>query len=1109
VGDVTKRLKLEPTGVEALRAVHSRLKGVHEFLAGALEAVRGQDGRSAFVEALGTLVPWAGSVLQATANAASESLPPVKFLLQLFEDLTELDDPNELGLLACTLAYQRAVEQAVPALWNDEDWMRVRGVERSFPAPPTEQYDFATFTWDDPLAHPFIKEAAPLLEAFAERLGLGANETRRLQRDVHARFVQNLKGIVSHGKTRERFAPFAERIALGSNDGKLRNALLEHADTQRWLFEERPVLGAEAFALGDVYTEPTCTVLRWGEIGPARNPFDPQLPRKELLGSVFQIFSDPDYRDAVFVQGPAGSGKSSFTVRLCAALFEAGLSPIRIELKHIDARPGLSLVDAFARAFERNDLHRFPGRPRFLPQGADHGRDLLALFNEEIAFRGRSICPYVLILDGWDELPLTGSDNYLERLRALLRDLRETFLLRREPAFPVRIVLAGRPSNFLAQTGLLNAGTRVLTLQPWLPDDLQRFMQRIERMEATAAPASGMRSTRAKSLPPPAIRAALVERLRQAEHGGGLDALGSPLIALLCLRFLTDRAAADETSGHVTRVDELLNDTTTLYRHLVDLVVAKAAKPPTADFDPQRAGMFAGSQLRLLLHRTAEAMSVLGVENIGRDELALRLGGDEELEQKLGELEHEHLSRLMISFFFKGGHPSLGCEFSHKSFREYLFAEAIVRALLGYGTAVEASGLGSPPKRLDRDYWKEFDGDDPRFALSRRLCDLLAPQWLTSEVSVHVRRLISWEVTREDGETPPDAAPSSPLSRRVVWQHVRDGLDDLWNWWGEGVHLRPQPQRRKKEKVYDWQAPLADEVARQSRFRSESEIRPPPIRLTTVDAHLGEALCLLATSVHAALAPLHDASSTAHSSAPPDGEAPDSGAFRFAPSGRRPEYFRYFAFRIGAAGYRPSGEFPAFAWLEGVDLRGAQLDNLDFSGANLSGADLSHASLRGALLVGANLSAANLSGANLNNADLGSANLRNALLQSANLSRANLAGASLGRAVLISADLDSALLGNADLGGANLRGANLSGALLGSANLSRALLSSANLSGARVENANLSDVLLICTTLDHADLRGAIVTQAQLDEASGTDVLLDEGLTIRSRRRQRLSKPAP
>ena len=77
-------------------------------------------------------------------------------------------------------------------------------------------------------------------------------------------------------------------------------------------------------------------------------------------------------------------------------------------------------------------------------------------------------------------------------------------------------------------------------------------------------------------------------------------------------------------------------------------------------------------------------------------------------------------------------------------------------------------------------------------------------------------------------------------------------------------------------------------------------------------------------------------------------------------------------------------------WLDGLDLRGAVLDELRlpgarWRGAQLAGASLRHADLRGCDLQDADLSAADLTGADLRDANLGGANLQGALLEGAYL----------------------------------------------------------------------------------------------------------------------------
>ena len=98
-----------------------------------------------------------------------------------------------------------------------------------------------------------------------------------------------------------------------------------------------------------------------------------------------------------------------------------------------------------------------------------------------------------------------------------------------------------------------------------------------------------------------------------------------------------------------------------------------------------------------------------------------------------------------------------------------------------------------------------------------------------------------------------------------------------------------------------------------------------------------------------------------------------------------------------------------------ANLEGASLDGANFAGANLEGADLRDANLERADFVLASLQGADLRGANLIEAYLGGA-----ILLRANLEGANLTGA----------DLTGADLTGADLTGANLTGADLEGAKL-------------------------------------------------------------------------------
>ena len=90
-------------------------------------------------------------------------------------------------------------------------------------------------------------------------------------------------------------------------------------------------------------------------------------------------------------------------------------------------------------------------------------------------------------------------------------------------------------------------------------------------------------------------------------------------------------------------------------------------------------------ELRRRLQETAAAITVYQKETIPFRELAIRLGfKPADLERFASDSTRNNiLTELLINFFFKGGNQNLGCEFLHKSFREYLYAEYLIETLIG------------------------------------------------------------------------------------------------------------------------------------------------------------------------------------------------------------------------------------------------------------------------------------------------------------------------------------------------------------------------------------------------------------------------------------------
>ena len=177
-----------------------------------------------------------------------------------------------------------------------------------------------------------------------------------------------LSGIRITRRRPRNSKPLYQLLVLDNPEQRVFQALRRHATYQRWLFEERWALGEEPFALQHVYVRTDCGVLRCGDIDRRRkdrqakttdkaeiNPFldhPDHGGREDLLESVLKILAEPDFKDMIVIQGPAGTGKSSFTLRLCHELIAHGLQPIRIELKHLDTKADRSVSDTLPEAVQ-------------------------------------------------------------------------------------------------------------------------------------------------------------------------------------------------------------------------------------------------------------------------------------------------------------------------------------------------------------------------------------------------------------------------------------------------------------------------------------------------------------------------------------------------------------------------------------------------------------------------------------------------------------------------------------------------------------------------------------------------------------------------------------
>jgi hypothetical protein len=1039
------------------------LKSISEFCDEVIKAMN----ESPITEALKKMLPWAVD----GASIVAGFVPLSNFVTSTLEKLNKETDPHALGMFACTIAYQRAAALAITIVGEPRSKVPFEHpskdvTEKLTRLEPLTGRNLEGFRLDYPFAHPFIWQADEALRLVLKAAGYDDPECRRIQLKVHDYFKSDLAELLSDGETANRFEPFRKLLELGE-DAASRANLNAHMERHRWQFEDRPLFNKEPFALSNVYVETDCGILTGKDLlgespkilsekereSDRIDPFsEDHGGRHDLLQAVVDRLGDPRFNRAIVIQGAAGAGKSAFTLRLAVHLMKDGLRPIRIRLRRLNLNPQLNILDALARVVlipeegEDTSLGNVPATKDPFLGGT--------IFQERTTFGKAEICPYILIFDGWDELSVGANEGFRVEVRRLLDRIDKEFLSPRKPF--VRVILAGRPSDAIFSSGYLYEDTPIFTMRPYRPEQLDKYLQLLQRA-VTDGP---LQHEGAKAWTNVDWEAAKVVVYRYTkslqDKDSSLDLLGLPLLAHLAIWLITS------SSGNA---EGLLADQTALYRHLVDLTCSKSGKVDEDQEDVARQKRIAGERLRQRLHETAAAITAYGSENISFPELCLRLGIEEqEAEDTATSAERDHaLTALMISFYFKGGHSHLGCEFLHKSFREYLYAEGIVELVKTFGRLQKSL----PPRRMP--FHKEFQRDDEndcRYEFSRKLAQLLSPQKMRAEVRTHLERLIAWEIGRA-GETANQSTLGEPLPaiKLEEWEMVRDLLADIWDWWAEAVHLRPQPYRDKSKNIQFDDAfvnELLDSALPRERDRMARV--PAPGRLVNIDANLGEALFEFCVWVHYHLLMRRGWQGKW---LPPrtDGQrnpcqivmgSDGKRWVAFKPSGASPNYFQNYIHRINADGLRSTDPFPTKMDLRGLDLSGCEMSLLPFSQCDLRHANLSSFA---SLVEGAIFFQSNLEWAQFQDSDLSFASMLFAKMRHTNLQ---------------GAVLDGALLWGADLSFTNLRN-----------------LKTAGLLGPHLKECKL----------EHADLRGANLSRAQsltmkqLQQAIGDrSTVLPEGL---------------
>ncbi|MBI4902530.1 MAG: hypothetical protein HY820_02770 [Acidobacteria bacterium] len=230
-----------------------------------------------FLSALKELSPWA----EAAFSAAKDSIGPVKFVIKLFEELTKIQDPEELVRLACTLAYQSSAEKAIQEVGSPSQ-AKISAAKLSA---EIEEVDFSYFSLNQVVSHPFVAKADQILSHYLPQAGYTPEQVNRIVDGVHTRMEQELDSLISHGKTKEKFDGLHRWLSLNQEGRVSRAALRRHAEFTSWQFTQAPVLQREPYALQHVCLAAECSKLTHKELTTPPREARPQ-PNPFLEGDV-------------------------------------------------------------------------------------------------------------------------------------------------------------------------------------------------------------------------------------------------------------------------------------------------------------------------------------------------------------------------------------------------------------------------------------------------------------------------------------------------------------------------------------------------------------------------------------------------------------------------------------------------------------------------------------------------------------------------------------------------------------------------------------------------------------------------------------------------------
>lgn len=924
-----KPKKIEPLG---------RARRVNEFVADLVQIGQGKPGS----EFLAELAPFATDLFDAVKEASAFA----KFLVRL----NELRNPGEFAVRAEALAHAAFNDALVKALRASKP---IAGTMLSTSArSELQKYDwpesfFEGFSLPTARTHPFLSKANQI--AFNALLILGINETeaRNILRDVSDRFEVSLRYLLDHPSAASRFGMHLSALKNGTPESMAADKMRRHREHQIRLFENAAISADEPFSLSDVLVEPLVDISTWGNLKANLLTKETRIP---LTRAVLSWIAEGSHLHPVLIHSVAGAGKSTATLALFKTLADQGLNPIRVLLRDLNLDGDLfaNIEQAISFREKEDRTHMLRGGAIFDVATPFHGFEGQQQETKG-QLRDASIVPYVLILDGWDELTIGASGDLISSVDRLLGSIQKQ-LCRRLPSVPV--IITGRPTPGLRNSPFLHDASLAFALRPFDTDRLHTFAQKIRE--------AAKRSGAAWNLPSEEVLRPVFEEfereqrrvsiVRSSEDLGNdpyrvreegeevraslYEVLSLPLLAHLALRVLA------ETKGDPI---DLFRSPTRLYQALIDVTCPGAGRRDQELVGYQDRAYLTGETLRRLLQKTATALGAGGNDHLTRDELRDRLTAlDAQLWKGLENANPDQaLASLVVSYYFRDGNLKLGVEFLHKSFREYLFAEDLLTTLEDGAAKLLRPIRTSFPVREDHSDKYRVQLQSLAEELGRRLSNT----WLSPEVWTFLRELIHMRVEQ--------AAIQEKDGDPKLWNLLRDlqaALQLLWGEWITGSYRddsHPRDLLPALPSVLDW---LGTEFTSRLVFR---------------DAHFGDGLYGITVELSHALASAHESPPSRDvkpgvrarqrwefvqfGSAEPRNPSKED---RFAPA--HEEVWSNICARIDSSPGR-AGQFPAGHRNRGVDLRMQEISMpVEANPPNLflDYANLSHCQLSGGILSG-------------------------------------------------------------------------------------------------------------------------------------------------------------